>query len=233
VARNYYVILGIDPDASQDEIKSAYRRQAKLSHPDQTQGDSKPFRDVQQAYETLSDPARRRTYDDGLVCRAPPRAHPRPVRAEPLRAKECPVEPLIPTDRSTGPESDWPAWSAHPGAASPLRSYVRQPASDSWSRGGPTGELRADVRLTRAMALRGGRVRLSIPIQTACPVCRGRGYLGFHTCVECFGQGTVVSSRPVSIRFPAGISHDDVARVSLAPLGAPRAYLMLRFRVDG
>ena len=69
MARNYYAILGIDPDASPDQIRSAYRRKAKELHPDHYEGSSEPFRDVQEAYEALSDPARRQ--------RSPPSSVPR------------------------------------------------------------------------------------------------------------------------------------------------------------
>lgn len=61
-----YEILGVTHDASQDEIKSAYRRLAKKYHPDRNQGDKQSearFKEVQAAYEVLGDPKRREQYD--------------------------------------------------------------------------------------------------------------------------------------------------------------------------
>jgi DnaJ-class molecular chaperone len=61
---DYYEILGVRPDASETEIKGAYRRLARQYHPDSGDpGDVERFRLVQEAYETLSDSSRRHSYD--------------------------------------------------------------------------------------------------------------------------------------------------------------------------
>lgn len=60
-----YEILGIDKEASQDEIKKAYRDLAKRHHPDKNKGEhSLEFLEIQQAYEILFDPEERATYDE-------------------------------------------------------------------------------------------------------------------------------------------------------------------------
>ena len=60
MANDYYLILGIGDDASQDEIKSAYRREAKRLHPDCSDEGCEPFLDLHEAYEVLGDPEQRR-----------------------------------------------------------------------------------------------------------------------------------------------------------------------------
>lgn len=65
---DYYRVLGVGPDASTEEIKRAFRRVARLTHPDANPDDPEAearFREAAEAYEVLSDPDRRRRYDRG------------------------------------------------------------------------------------------------------------------------------------------------------------------------
>lgn len=64
--KNYYEILGVDRNASQDEIKSAYRKLALKYHPDRNQGSAEAterFKEINDANDTLSDPEKRKKYD--------------------------------------------------------------------------------------------------------------------------------------------------------------------------
>ena len=64
--RNYYEILGVPRNASSDEIKQAFRRLARRYHPDVNPGDKvaeEKFKDINEAYEILSDDGRRSQYD--------------------------------------------------------------------------------------------------------------------------------------------------------------------------
>lgn len=63
MAKNYYQILGVEKNASKDEIKKAYRKAAQQYHPDKLGGDDKKFREAAEAYEVLSDDAKRSQYD--------------------------------------------------------------------------------------------------------------------------------------------------------------------------
>ncbi len=83
---NYYVVLGIPSTANAAEIRRAFRGLVRRYHPDAGSGSSpQRFREIVEAYETLSDPERRRTYDAGLRTVSPRIVEPlTPDRPEPL-----------------------------------------------------------------------------------------------------------------------------------------------------
>jgi len=74
---NFYELLDVEPTASADEIKAAYRRLARQAHPD-AGGNSGLFRLIDQAQATLTDPGKRAAYDRQRAEPVPPRAQPKP-----------------------------------------------------------------------------------------------------------------------------------------------------------
>ncbi|MEW6635630.1 MAG: DnaJ domain-containing protein [Actinomycetota bacterium] len=63
---NYYEVLGVSRDSSQEEIRNAYRRLAKERHPDRSGGSTEEFARLQEAHDVLSDPDLRRQHDEAL-----------------------------------------------------------------------------------------------------------------------------------------------------------------------
>jgi len=223
MVENYYHILGVDADATQDQIKSAYRSKAKELHPDHSKGDSQPFRTLQEAYEVLCDPARRHTYDRELaraqwVQRAVPGITP-----QPLRRRYPPAEPLVPTGRSIRPQDAFFDLSPFP----PLQELRR----NLWGTG-RTHEIHLQVSLTREQAQRGGPVRLPISLVGSCPACQGQGGDWFFVCPQCLGEGVVVDETLVEITLPAHIVHGATGRVSLRRPGMRDVALILHFAVS-
>ena len=96
MASDCYQILGVIPTASADEIRAAYRRLARLYHPDLNSGPEAEARmqQINQAYDTLSNPARRRQYDaSALLTRRPAHASPRARRANASRSARIVLDP--------------------------------------------------------------------------------------------------------------------------------------------
>ncbi len=63
MAKNYYDILGVSKNASEEEIKKAFRKLAHKYHPDKSGGNEKKFKEINEAYQVLSDPEKRKQYD--------------------------------------------------------------------------------------------------------------------------------------------------------------------------
>lgn len=232
MTKDYYAILGVEPDATPQEIKSAYRRRAKALHPDHSDEDSGPFRALHEAYTVLSDPARRRAYDEELTWRRRSHVAYGASRPEPLRPKRAPVEPLSPLERPC--EQDWISPDRSTSDFDVLFDRVFDLlgggfGAPSWSGAERAGPIHVEIPLTPEQADRGGRVRVVIPSRSRCPACLGSGGLGFTPCHRCFGTGVVEEDRPISFTFPAGVRDRDTLTVLMD--GMPDRYLVVRFRV--
>ena len=72
-AKRFYAVLALNPDASDEALRLAFRRRAKTLHPDSPTGDAEAFIWLKRAYDTLSDPEQRARYD--RACQLPPASH--------------------------------------------------------------------------------------------------------------------------------------------------------------
>jgi DnaJ-class molecular chaperone len=229
---NYYLILGVESDATQDEIQRAFRRLAKDLHPDYYGQDSKPFLDLQEAYAVLGDPERRSAYDRG---RRP--IKPRPSRgmvtAEPLQPRGVQPEALIPEDQPQplGDLSLSGSFRTFSPSFEELFDRLWRNYSLSRPEMDPLYSLHVEILITPGQALRGGRVRLLVPAQFTCPLCRGRGGVGWFECARCHGTGQISGEFPVVLTYPPGIVNNHVIQVPLDSLGIENFYLNVIFRV--
>jgi hypothetical protein len=228
---NLYVLLGVDSDATQDQIKSAYRRKVRELHPDHFEGGSEPFLAVREAYEVLSDPGRQRRYDRELSLRRTSQYTTRRVNPEPLRPRRSAVEPLVPTRLSVDPwESDSGACSHSPLEGSVRRSWIDLDAAIRPSTAS-AADVHVEVTLAPEQALRGGGIGVCIPMQLGCPACRGQGGVWFFECPRCFGRGVVSEEYPVQVAFPAGVTDGATASVRLRRPGICDVRLTVHLRV--
>ena len=232
--KNYYLILGVKSNATMKQIREAYRRLAKELHPDYYGQDSGPFIDLQEAYAILSDPTRRRAYDDVQRSAISGQSGAGRDSAEPLYARKPVAEPLMPkreqadlgelslsqSFQTFGPSFDelfdrlWRNFSLDKPEAERLRS------------------LNATIRISPEEALQGGRVRILVPARLKCPVCYGHRSLGFYECWQCAGAGTIHGEYPVNLVFPPGIINDFVIEIPLDQFGISNFFLRAIFRVS-
>jgi DnaJ-class molecular chaperone len=232
--KNYYLILEVSSDATQEEIRAAYRRLAKELHPDYYEGNNQPFLALQEAYAALSDPARRRTYDRSLQADRTTGTTSN-TQAEPLRPPSPAPEPLIPEKGSPfdlGRLSVTRSFRGYSPSFDEIFDHLWQNFSPTHPKVQETKSLNVEVTITSLQAFRGGRVQLMIPARLTCPTCRGHGGVGFFECLRCAGVGVIEGEYPVTVPFPPGVSNNYAVELSLEQLGIQNLYLTVIFKVS-
>jgi molecular chaperone DnaJ len=230
--KNYYFILRLAPDASQEQIRSAYRRRALELHPDLTGLGSDQFLELQEAYDVLSDPARRQIYDSD--------AEEIPIRRmEAMRPAETIIqrrhrgEPLM-TDRPTRESDDISLFGSFETFSPSLDEVLERLWSNFTLLTRPKAErlesLNVEVPLSPQQAFAGGEVRIMVPTRVVCPACRGHGNIGSYECPRCEGHGALIGEYPVRVSYPAGLQGDYLVPVSLGRFGIENFCLTVRFR---
>lgn len=179
---DFYILLGLEPGALANDVERAYRRLARRYHPNVNPGDRMAvsrFRQISEAYETLSDPDRRHLYDTGGL--TPPQDAPVTVGFQGFDFSTRVGGALAPSFGDL--------------FADILR---RGPVVDA----PPTEERGADLHHTLSLSFReamhGGPRDVTITRLESCRGCRGRGRLGTaaeRRCQSCLGTGSVQSAR--------------------------------------
>ncbi len=232
--KNYYAILGVLPSATLEEIRSAYRRHAKGYHPDRFGHDSAPFLNVQEAYEVLSDPANRASYDRKWRERTAnevPHLRPEP---EIIHSRKPPIEPLR-SRRPANLETISPLDSFHTSRPSfdELLDNLQNALDVPTQRKGDRFEtLTMEVVLTPDEAGSGGKFQLLLPIEATCPACGGSGDLGDWDCWRCNGTGAIREEFPIEVEYPPGILDHYQVAIPLDRVSVPDICVILLFRIS-
>ena len=174
--RDYYEVLGVNKDASEEDVKKAYRKLAMKHHPDRNP-DSKDaeerFKEAKEAYEVLSEPDKRRAYDS---------------------YGHAGVNPQM-GGMGGGPEGFGGFAEAFGDIFSDIFGGGQGRGRSNVYRG---ADLRYNLEVTLEQAARGTETRIRIPTMEACETCHGSGAkAGTHpkTCDTCHGSGTVRMSQ--------------------------------------
>jgi len=213
--KDYYAVLGVKKDASAEEIKQAYRRLAKQHHPDlhqskdQAQATAK-FKEINEAYEVLSDPEKKAKYDQiGPGWDAAQESAPPPGGG----AARHGVRTGGQEDSFEGFSSFFESLFGDAGG----QGFGRGEAFQGASRRGQ--DVEAEMALSLEDALRGGDKRISILAPALCPACRGAGRQGNRFCPACAGVGEARQERSITAHLPKHIR--DGMRLRLRGQGSP------------
>lgn len=259
--KDHYDVLGVAENASADEIKKAYRKLAKKYHPDANPGNeaaTEKFKEVSEAHGVLSDPAKRKKYDQ--------------VR----RYGGLGSFTSRPTGGTAGGGFKFDDLSDLGGGIGDMFSSIFDFGRKPKEKSGPTRGRNVEylVEIPLKTAARGGKVKVTVPIseecancdgtgaspgtdlemcpecggqgevtfgqggfsvRRPCPVCLGRGMTPKTPCSSCSGRGQVRNRKRLSVRVPRGVETGQKVRLSgqgeRGPGGGTAGDLVIAFEV--
>ncbi|MBM3270628.1 MAG: DnaJ domain-containing protein [Candidatus Sericytochromatia bacterium] len=224
-SRDFYEVLGVGRSASEDEIRSAYRKLAKQWHPDRHQGKDKAkaeakIKEINEAYEVLGDPEKRAKYDrfgplfsqmggaGGAYGPGGARS-----RTGPFGGTEG-FEDMFRGGGPFGGMGGAAGGSGGTGGTGGFGSILEdlfeelfrkeQPGGRAGARARPPA-AEAEVELAVEDAHHGGRKRLTVSQPSTCPVCNGDRLVRNQLCASCGGLGFKTQDRTIEANFPAGV----------------------------
>jgi DnaJ-class molecular chaperone len=225
IQKNYYLILGVPHGETTRGIQAAFRELAKRYHPDHAGPDATgKFQDIQEAYDVLSDPDKRRRYNDEL------RREDVPVRTqpEPIFSRWHPrPEPLIPERRSMVRDFQ----TIRPSFDAFFERIARNFTGDAIPKAERLESLNVEVLLSPDEAAWGTEIPVGVPVLYRCADCRGSGHVALFPCIECNGQGFMADEEIVIIRIPPITADRAVFEIPIHGLGIQNFYLRVFTRL--
>jgi molecular chaperone DnaJ len=237
--RDYYEVLGLSKNASEEDIKKAYRKLAMKHHPDRNQGeDSKlaeeKFKEAKEAYEMLSDAQKRAAYDQYGHAGVDPNRGAGPgaegfggfaeafgdifgdmfgqQRGRPGGARQV----------YRGSDLSYALEITLEEAARGKDAQIRIPSWDHCEVCHGSGAKPGTQVKTCHTCNGNGSVQMRqgfFSVQQTCPTCRGTGKVIPEPCTNCHGQGKIKRQKTLEVKIPAGI--DGGMRIRSAGNGEP------------
>ncbi len=249
--KDYYKTLGIDRDADQAEVRSAFRKLARKYHPDVARDDPKAedlFKEINEANAVLGDPDKRRKYDKlGADWEDKESFTPFGGLGEDFEFHFAGTgfsdffeKFFAAEERSNEPAAGGAkrrSTSARPGATAgsaphrPAPEKSRQAAKPEQSLS--DNDVEADLMVTLDEAIHGAARPITVRLKLPCNACDGDG----SRCLVCKGQGFVVKSVHHQVRIPPGVKEGQRLRLKgkgyKGPHGGPAGDLYLTVKLAG
>jgi molecular chaperone DnaJ len=235
--RDYYEVLGVGRGATDQEIKSAYRRLALQHHPDRNpdkkEESEERFKELTEAYSVLADSDKRAAYDrfgfagvGGGAAAAPDFSSTIFSGFEDLFGTFFNLEEIFGQGRGRhtrtqrGADLRYEMELAFEEAATGLDTKIKIPRSETCSSCHGSGSKNGSTMAACPACAGRGQVRYSqgfFTVSRTCPQCGGTGQVNRDPCSDCRGEGRVRREKVLGIKIPPGV--DDGTRLRIAGEG--------------
>ena len=210
--KDYYGLLGVKQNASEKELKQAFRRLARKYHPDVNPGDKSSeakFKQINEAFEVLSDKKTRQQYDQfGDQWQHADQFK----QAGRQRASSSGFGGGGTTGfHFTGGGMDSlfdELFQGYQGKSTRSRTQPRR-----------GHDIESPIEITLEEAYHGTKRTISLRVEEPCPTCQGTGFIQNVHCSTCQGAGAVARMKRLEVKIPAGVK--DGSRVRVAGKGQP------------
>jgi len=226
---NYYEILGVNENSTQDEIKKSYRKLAVEHHPDKG-GDEEKFKQIAEAYNTLGDETKRKQYDD--------------IRNNPFSrfgGREPSMQDIFEQFFNNGRRQRTPEnlIDVNITVLDSFKSenknivYSRKHKCEDCSGSGGDREVCNTCSGNGFINQKVGNSMFMQMMTTECPSCAGKGYVFKNKCNTCVGNGTTSTMEQITIKIPHGIDSKQFIKLQGKGDFAENTYgdLVIRFTV--
>lgn len=232
--RDYYEVLGVNRDVSEDDLKKTYRKLAMKYHPDRNPDNPKAeeqFKEVKEAYEVLSDADKRAAYDRYGHAGVNPSAGGGPGQqgysdfADAFGDIFGDIFGGGGRGRSSvyrGADLRYNLEISLEEAARGTETKIRIPTLEECGTCNGTGARPGTTAQTCPTCNGHGQVRMQqgfFSIQQTCPRCHGSGKIIPDPCTACAGSGRIKAHKTLSVKIPAGVDEGD--RIRLTGEGEP------------
>ncbi len=235
--RDYYEVIGVQRGASEEEIKKAYRTQAKKYHPDLNPGNKEAeakFKEVNEAYEVLSDKDKRARYDKFGFAGVDPNFNPGGYGGSPF-GQDIDLGDIFNSffggfggrgSRNQnvprrGSDVEASVTISFEEAAKGCKKDVTYQNVDMCKDCSGTGAAKGTQLQTCSNCKGTGQVTVQkrtpfgiVHTTQTCDKCRGKGKIIEKPCPKCSGGGRIRSSKTISVNIPAGINQDQIINIS-------------------